>query len=402
MPKDAEAWWQKWRLLLEIRILALEPLVSMGALSTDLLEILRRLSHLRLERVLEQYLQMRQISRPPYHLSPDPYLRPAYHRYHALQELQQRLQSLAQDPHYSSLISPFFKQHVLEDLNLELLEILANQLGSKRTILWSETLDLLIALGAPPAEDISSFILQEHAEMDGRGIAEEVLQRSRSPIALKAALFFLAQVDDLSVSLPALSRLLHTPGQHHLKAQAVQLLNQVPSAASADLLMNILTDSTPDSCADDGLFAEVRLATLATLRTMCYALPALWSQTIGVLQTGINSPAWSAAARLTAVQILAEQGMDNYLELVLTELKTALAQDHYHEITLALETLKTMGNTQAIPVLMEILQQSFRPHTTLERFRQAFYAERQALQEQIQATLKALGQPVQFNAQQQY
>lgn len=400
----SQAWWQNWRLLLETHLLALQPLVLAGALGADTLEMLRRLFNLRLERVLDRYLQQtRPLLLRTYYLTPDPYLRPAYHRYHAFQELEQRLLLLRQEPFWSPLLSSSLSQRVLEDLNLELLEILAAQLGPTREAFWPEILDLLIVLEvqAPASEAVLPQLLQKHAGIDSLAVAEEILQHSRFPVALKAALFFLVQSGELGASLPALARLLHTSGQHSLRAQAVQLLGQFPAPASADLLATLLRDPTPDTQPADGIFAEVRLAALAALREVYRAFPEYWSQAVVLLQSGIHTPAWGPAARLTAVRMLAEQGMGDYLELVLQELKLALVQDHHREITLALQALQTMGDTRAIPVLLEMLQQSFRPDTALERFRQAFHADRQALQEQIQTTLKALGQPVRFNSQRQ-
>ena len=62
------------------------------------------------------------------------------------------------------------------------------------------------------------------------------------------------------------------------------------------------------------------------------------------------------------------------------------------------EIRKVMKDRRATPMLLELLQQSSRSDTALERLRQAFHSERQSVQEQIEATLKALGQPVRFDS----
>ena len=392
--------WQVLRLLLEERLLALQSLLEGTLLTIPELETIRRLGHLRLDRILAKALSHRQGPSGPYQLPPDPYLRPSYNRYHALRDLEDRLAEMRRDSELQELLTLNISMHIVEDLNLELLELHARALGKHQKQHWPMVLDLLIVAdlrAVIPAEILAQLDLLL-TETNALALAADLLQHSRSVPTLKAALFLLSQSDNADISLPALQRLLNTPGQHHLRAQAIPLLSHFSEAVMWGLLLPLLKDTTPDEQQADGVFAEIRMAALDALSSCLRRYPAAVNEALMLLQTGIHSHLWSPASRLIALRILAEQGIQGDLDMVLAELKNALNQDHIVEINLALKTLQVMKDRRATPMLLELLQQSSRSDTALERLRQAFHSERQSVQAQIEATLKALGQPVRFDS----
>jgi hypothetical protein len=392
--------WQLLRLLLEVRLLALQSLLEETLLNIPELETIRRLAHLRLDRVLARALTHRLGASGPYQLPPDPYLRPTYNRYHALRDLEGRLAEMRSDSDLKDLLSLNVSMYLVEDLNLELLELHARTLGKHQKQHWPMVLDVLIAadLRAVVPSALTEQLDLLLTETDALALAADLLQRSRSVPALKAALFLLSQSENVEISLPALQRLLNTPGQHNLRAQAIPLLSHFSGAVMWGLLLPLLKDSTPDEQQADGSFAEIRAATLDALSACLRRYPEAINEALMLLQTGIHSHAWSPASRLLGLRILAEQGIQGDLDMVLAELKNALTQDHVAEINLALKTLQVMKDRRATPMLLELLQQSTRSDTALERFRQAFHAERISVQEQIEETLKLLGQPVRFDS----
>jgi len=117
-----------------------------------------------------------------------------------------------------------------------------------------------------------------------------------------------------------------------------------------------------------------------------------------ILQAGIQSSHWGHWSQLKAICILAQWGYSGYLEEVIGTLKSALSQDHQEEAKAALEALAMMQDKRAIPILIELLKHLSRGGTPLENLRHAFRSDRIPIQEAILTTLKALGQPMYFDA----
>ncbi len=388
--------WEQLRLLLEYALLALQPLVLKQILSAQALENVRILLHLRLDRRLVS-TQARPPS-SPYQLQPDPYLRPQYHRYHALQALEQQIKDLKQAPFFTQRFSMAETQNILEDLNLDLLEIYARRLGPEaREKHWPMVLETIIALELPWAENsiAPAQIELKIAQFAPLALAEDILMRSRFSGALRAALSILKEAQDLSQALPALRRLVLSPGQHSLKTAALGLLKKFSAEQVWEILSSLLKETMPDSHQAEGSFGQVRWACLEVLSP--FQSPEYQNLAQPLLRAGIHAPYWSNLSRLKAIQILAKWGHPGYLEEVIGALKSALAQDHREETEAALEALKTLQDPRSIPILVELLRHLSRSDTALENLRQAFHSDRTPIQEGILKTLKVLGHPLSYD-----
>jgi hypothetical protein len=388
--------WEQLRLLLEYALLALQPLVLKQVLSPQALENVRILLHLRLDRRLVS-TQARPTT-SPYQLQPDPYLRPPYHRYHALQALEQQIKTLKQTPFFMQRFSMAETQNILEDLNLDLLEIYARLLGPEaRENHWPMVLETIIALELPLAENSISpaQIELKIAQFAPLALAEDILMRSRFSGALRAALSILKEAQDLSQALPALRRLVLSPGQHSLTTAALGLLKKFSEEEVWTVLSSLLEENMPDSHQAEGAFGQVRWAALDVLSQFQNHEYQTLAQPL--LRTGIHAAYWSNLSRLKAIQILAKWGHPGYLEEVIGALKSALAQDHREEMEAALEALKTLQDPRSIPILVELLRHLSRSDTVLENLRQAFHSDRTPIQEGLLKTLKVLGHPLSYD-----
>jgi HEAT repeat protein len=388
--------WKTLRLCLESSLLALQPLVLKQLISPQSLEAARTLLHMRLDRRLGD--NQTKIE-SPYQLQKDPYLRPVYSCYHALQELEQRIKILKTEAYFEPYLSENTIQTILGDLNLDLLEKYAQLIGKEaRQKYWPLILDTLIALELKQINTIAGLAyLQERCENeDPLSLAANTLLRSRFTGALRTALSLLNEAEGLSNSLlPALNRLLTAPGQHSLRASAVKLLKQFALETAWESILPLLKETHSDSFQAEGSFGQVRLAALELLSNFT-TLPQ-GNEMIALMQAGIYTPSWGNLTRLKAIQILAQWGIQGYLEEVLAILKTALAHDHLEEFEAALEVLKKLKDQRCVPILLEQLRKLSDSDTALESFRQAFQGDRKPIEESIINTIKTLGQTVVFD-----
>ncbi|MGV3522977.1 MAG: HEAT repeat domain-containing protein [Candidatus Sericytochromatia bacterium] len=352
-------------------------------------EALEQLLHCRVDQVRQQ--QQPSLPAAPY-LRPSHSLRGPYSRHQALYELENRLETHRREQGNLQL-SLSQRLNCLHDLNLELLESLAQQTpAQQRAERWEAAIKWVVELfwQAPEPSSARDPLFERLSQEDPAELAAWALRHSPAITSQCAALRLQAQSlmpDELEQAWLPLLTYPATP-----VPVLLEILQRLPQPAGfrlynslLELVMQSRSDHPPDS------FASVRQK---ALHMLAYA-PA--QPTGPLLQQGVRAHRqdWQLRTTLQALQTLARLGYTEGFEWALEALQEAARQDDPPILQLAAETLGLQGDPRAVPYLLGVLNGQYRQLTALEQFRSAFAAEIQEQQPVIQQALERLGCPVQ-------
>lgn len=380
--------WDILLLSLDRHLNLLQRLTLNKCLTSEEQQNISALVHARFDQVLEQ-LNLQRQQHQPYLLQENLYRGP-FSRYRALGDLELCLKEMQHELALPQ-IPREIRDHVLHDLNLELLERYALQhKPSERPQIWSDALHYTAYLSwnpLAPAEALNLLFQKMPAVNKQPELALRVLKTSRFLHSQCAAVrVLMSQSSDLSQDLMKLLKYAETPNAVIL--EIVSRLN--PGQAEwQEVLLDLLAHAQTNSKQDKTPFFQVRQAVLRKL-----ALFQNQEQEERLAMLFRDGEGWSPSCRLLAIQLLAHSTVSGLFEEAIVYFKQAAHHDDQPLLYLAAETLGLLGDGRAISHFLAVLNGDYAQTTALERYRKAFAAESQSGFPFLVKTLDKLGQKV--------
>lgn len=385
--------WDLLRLFIDRRLSELQPLILKQFLTQDESTIIQRLVLLRFEQVLQRLNYQRQQLHHQYAVSPDPYLRPLYSRYHALREVEELLQEFRKDSELNKVLTLGVCQHMVEDLNMELIEQYAKTLPpEQKPTVWPVLLRSLMLLSCnqishPMAMNQVMDLMRQENLLE---LAIRVLQSSPFARSLESALVVAGAVPVPEVR-QAIYRLLHRKEiDYQVQKKAIKVMAEHPEATDLPVLFEVIQSPLDDNHKRDLFFYQVREAAIMAMAAYSQS-STVRVQVLQILQDSIQSPVWGPQSQLQAIRMLAQCEVYVGFELAVTALQMSTQRDFARIQELAADTLVALRDRRAIPFLISTLNTFTQSETVMERYKGLFQKEKQSTVDHLCRCLQQFG-----------
>lgn len=383
--KEDKFCWDKLRLILELKLNILYPLIEDNILTQDEFYIVKEILHKRFDQSLDNINLKRQEVHKHYMVTQDPYIRPKYNRYYALLDMEKKIKELKRDDSFKNIININICQRILDDSNMELMEILGKNINQNQINKWETLINLILALSCNEIIIKNSIenIINLTKDEDNFKLILQTLQESSYPKVLDAAIRLSRQNLNFEI-IQILINLSEKQISYKLKIEIIKTLSSVKTPEVFNCLIKIVQDKTDDFNTVEGLyFYDVREQALIGLKEF----EDNKNEIISILQGMVDNYDYSIISRLRAITTLAYFRIFMGFDTVIGSLKMSSTKEYIRSRNLALEAIIAIGDRRAIPFLIESLNICGRGKTVIERYGKAFDSE---IRDSVEPLLKAL------------